>query len=185
MPDIAGAAAATTDITGMIGDINLFLLGKGEAAEAVEAWASLCPSSVSPLAVPPLVSAESAAASPHAKSERQELVAELMVMIAEPAARRRGAAAEAVELMMEWARRVLGVSLFVAKISESNTASLALFSGALGFVESLHVPAFREVHLMRGPGSTGRGPAQKPLSFELIRLQPPTDSSEVSSSASV
>ena len=45
----------------------------------------------------------------------------------------------------------LGISTFIAKISESNAASLALFVGRLGFAECKRIAAFGEVHLVCGP----------------------------------
>lgn len=51
----------------------------------------------------------------------------------------------------------LGVSTFIAKISDCNAASLALFKTRLGFVECKRVPAFGEVHLVCGPAQDLRG----------------------------
>jgi RimJ/RimL family protein N-acetyltransferase len=72
-------------------------------------------------------------------------VAEVMVMVGEPRARRRGFAREAVAGALRYGAERLGVRGFVAKISEDNAASRALFAG-LGFVEAKRVPAFAEVH---------------------------------------
>lgn len=158
----AAAAAAAASPTGMIGDVNLFLLGNDEAAMAGHAWAARArPTGAEEAAA--TASADAAAA-----PEKAPRAAEVMVMVAEPAARRRGFAAEAVELMLGWAVRVLGIGLFVAKISEDNAASLALFS-RLGFVEAARVPAFREVHLVRGGG----GATTAGTAFELLPLPPP------------
>ena len=60
--------------------------------------------------------------------------AEIEIMIAEPRYRRCGIATEALQTMMAFARRTLGVTRFVAKIGYDNTASLKLFlSPALGY----------------------------------------------------
>lgn len=54
-------------------------------------------------------------------------VAEIDVMIAEPGCRRQGLGEETVSLMMGYGADRLGVRLFVAKIHETNAASLHLF----------------------------------------------------------
>jgi len=54
-------------------------------------------------------------------------VAEIDVMIAEPGSRRQGLGEETVSLMMGYGADRLGVRLFVAKIHETNAASLHLF----------------------------------------------------------
>jgi hypothetical protein len=46
-------------------------------------------------------------------------------------------------------RRHLGITAFVAKISEANAPSIELFTQKLGFVEVKRVAAFEEVHLAR------------------------------------
>ena len=63
--------------------------------------------------------------------------AELMVMTADPRARRKGIAAEAVALVMRYGAARLRVERFFVKISEGNAPSLALFE-ALGYVEKGH-----------------------------------------------
>lgn len=96
--------------------------------------------------------------------------AELMIMIAEPAYRRMGLAQEAVKLMMRYGAAPLalpppcprpplihppslagldhcGVASFVAKISDDNAASLAMFTSKLRFVEWAKEPDFEETHL--------------------------------------
>lgn len=152
---IVAAAASAPATSGMVGDVNLFLLGAGEAAQAQEAWATLGP---------PSAEAAAAAAGPKAAA-----AAEVMVMIAAAGARGRGMGAEAVSLMLQWATSTLGVEYFVAKISESNAASLALFGGprGLGFVEAARIPAFGEVHLVRGPGARPARPTPLPLVMPL------------------
>lgn len=121
------------DSVGMVGDVNLFLLGGDEEEEyraLAAAWRGrgAGPGGCAPSPPP--------------------AVAEIMVMIGEPSARRRGLAEEAVRLMMEWGRRHLHAGIFVAKISEGNVESLALFTKKLGFVEVKRVAAFEEVHLV-------------------------------------
>ncbi len=54
-------------------------------------------------------------------------VAEIDVMIADPGSRRQGLGEETVSLMMGYGADRLGVRLFVAKIHETNAASLHLF----------------------------------------------------------
>lgn len=46
-------------------------------------------------------------------------------------------------------RRHLGITAFVAKISEANAPSIELFTKKLGFAEVKRVAAFEEVHLAR------------------------------------
>ena len=60
--------------------------------------------------------------------------AEIEIMIAEPKYRRCGIATEALQTMMAFARRTLGVTRFVAKIGYENAASLKLFlTPSLGY----------------------------------------------------
>ena len=119
----AGAAAPPAyghSTAGMVGDANLFLLDAGAVADDYFGG----------------VAAGGGAA-------------EVMVMIAEPSARRRGLARRAVEALMWYGASALGLRRFVAKISEDNAPSLALFSQKLGFREARRVAAFKEVHLVR------------------------------------
>jgi RimJ/RimL family protein N-acetyltransferase len=44
----------------------------------------------------------------------------------------------------------LRISTFVAKITDSNAASIALFA-KLGFIEAKRIAAFEEVHMVCGP----------------------------------
>eukprot|EP00947_MAST-08B_sp_MAST-8B-sp1_P002736 g2736.t1 len=67
------------------------------------------------------------------ESDSGRRVAEIEVMIAEPAFRRRGMAEEALWMMMAYASGDLGTSRFVAKILQVNKASIALFTAKLGF----------------------------------------------------
>ena len=73
------------ETTGMIGDVNLFLLSEDEAADYHE-----------------LAEARLGPTSSGSEPSKPFRVAEIMIMIAEPSARRKGAAAEAARLMMEW-----------------------------------------------------------------------------------
>lgn len=82
--------------------------------------------------------------------------AEVMVMIAEPAFRRRGYAGEAVRALLRYGAERLGLRRFVAKISEGNAPSRALFA-QLGFREAKRVAAFEEVHLVWEWGGGGGG----------------------------
>lgn len=75
------------------------------------------------------------------------VVAELEVMIAEAASRRKGLAKMALRLMMTYARAELGVEVFVAKVLEGNEASIRLFEDVFDFKEYRKVTAFGEVHL--------------------------------------
>lgn len=142
-----GAAATAGDTRfsccrGMIGDVNLFMLREDEARAMADAWR--CKSSGAEA---------SSSSSSSSSSETPSRAAEVMVMVADTAFRRRGAAAAAVLLMMQWGQRVLGIDIFVAKISEDNAASIALFTKRLGFVEATRVPAFGEVHLVLSLGA--------------------------------
>lgn len=83
-------------------------------------------------------------------SKSKKCSAEVEVMIAEQQARRKGIATHAVLLMMAFAHEHLpAIDEFVAKILNSNTASVALFEKKLGFEEFRRVKAFGEVHLRR------------------------------------
>ena len=73
--------------------------------------------------------------------------AEIEVMIAEERSQRRGLATEALRAMILYAVLDLGCTGFVAKITVSNTPSLALFK-KLGFTQiSNNSAIFQEVHL--------------------------------------
>lgn len=76
-------------------------------------------------------------------------VFEVEVMVAEESFRRRGLAKEAIRLLMCYAVEVLGATGFVAKILDSNEASIRLFQEVLGFTVIKRVPVFHEVHLAR------------------------------------
>ena len=72
--------------------------------------------------------------------------AEVEVMVAEPASRRKGIAREALEMFLAWGRVELGLTRFVAKIGLDNAPSRALFA-ALGFGVKEVCEAFEEVHM--------------------------------------
>mmetsp|Transcript_34213 Transcript_34213/g.75893 ORF Transcript_34213/g.75893 Transcript_34213/m.75893 type:complete len:206 (-) Transcript_34213:1962-2579(-) len=72
--------------------------------------------------------------------------AEIEVMVAEQKSRRKGIAAQALGLFMAYATDKLGVQRFLAKILESNSASITLFD-KLGFQEYKRIAIFKEVHM--------------------------------------
>jgi hypothetical protein len=73
-------------------------------------------------------------------------IAEIEIMIAEPASRRRGIATEALMLFMAYGVSALGVTRFRAKIGEDNVSSLQLFA-KLGYSEVSRSAVFQEVTL--------------------------------------
>ena len=152
----AGRLDGDGDDAGMVGDVNLFVLG-GDEAEDYRERAAAVSVAAREAGEAAGVGGEAGGFKTGAAEETtpplppSAAVVEVMVMIAEPAARRRGLASEAVSLMMEWGRQRLGARVFVAKISDTNAPSLALFA-RLGFREARRVAAFGEVHLMRVVG---------------------------------
>lgn len=74
-------------------------------------------------------------------------IAEIEIMVAEPGSRRNGLATEALQLFMAYGVSALGVTRFRAKIGESNTASLTLFTSKLGYKEVSRSAVFKEVTL--------------------------------------
>ena len=66
-------------------------------------------------------------------------------MIAEKRSRRKGLARQALQMMMQYAIRELKCTKFVAKIGDTNQASLSLFEN-LGFHQVKHSKVFQEVH---------------------------------------
>jgi RimJ/RimL family protein N-acetyltransferase len=72
--------------------------------------------------------------------------AELLIMIAEPAARRQGLAAEAVTLMMRFAEATFHIRRFIVKIASRNLPSQRLFH-KLGFRQFSFDAAFDEIAL--------------------------------------
>ena len=127
----AGAAPAAYghSTRGMLGDANLFLL---DGASVADDYFGGAPCSGG--------------------------AAEVMVMVAEAAYRRRGYAQRAVAALLWYGATALGLRRFVAKISEDNAASLALFTRRLGFREARRVAAFQEVHLALELGADGGAP---------------------------
>ncbi|KAJ2801244.1 N-acetyltransferase 9, partial [Coemansia helicoidea] len=75
--------------------------------------------------------------------------AELEVMIAEQGYSGKGVATEVLALMMHYAVNDVGVTDFVARIKETNSASIHIFTDKLGFVETERAPVFKEVTLRR------------------------------------
>jgi len=73
-------------------------------------------------------------------------VAEMSIMIAEPAARGRGLGQQVARLTIDYAYRELGIRKFTTKIGFENTPSLKLFQG-LGFQEDSRSQVFQEVTL--------------------------------------
>lgn len=130
-----GTSKASEDAScafAMIGDCNLFLLPEDDCEHAEDEWDPAPPQTPQP-----------AAFKPHRRTFEVE------VMIAEERFRRRGLAETAVRLLMQYALAILGATDFVAKILDTNVASLALFQEKLGFLEKKRVPVFHEVHLCR------------------------------------
>lgn len=80
------------------------------------------------------------------KTEEGKNVAEIEVMIAEPAARRKGLAKTALKIMMAFAVEQLKTDIFIAKVLDHNKPSIALFTTALKFEEERIVPVFGEIH---------------------------------------
>ena len=102
---------------GMCGDVNLFIMD----SDASESYSLI-------------------------ESDIPVLAAEIMIMIAEPWARRKGYATEAVHAMMHFGIQVRGIRRFVAKIDDSNQASIGLFT-QLGFRVAKKMPYFSEIHM--------------------------------------
>ena len=137
----AGAAAPAAyghSTRGMLGDANLFLL---DGASVADDYFGGAPCSGG--------------------------AAEVMVMVAEAAYRRRGYAQRAVAALLWYGATALGLRRFVAKVSQDNAASLALFTQRLGFREARRVAAFQEVHLVLEVGEGGLGGG-----FELAQCLP-------------
>ena len=80
--------------------------------------------------------------------------AEAEVMIAEPSARRKGYAQEAVTGLMLYAQEyVSGITKFTAKILQKNLSSINLFTQKLGFHHQRTVAVFEEEHFRLDVGS--------------------------------
>ncbi len=85
-------------------------------------------------------------------TNRELIIGEMEVMIAEEKSRRKGIAQEAVTLLMNYVKRHLSVDHFQAKIGETNHASLSMFRQRLGFKDHRYYKVFEEYHL-RYPNS--------------------------------
>ena len=132
----AGAADADADVAtaGMIGDTNLFFMDEDAAADYAP-----------PPSTPDAATAGAPASSAQPPPPPTVLAAEIMVMIADASARRHGFAREAVRAIMCFGVRARGVRRFVAKISDANAASVALFA-SLGYRLARSMPHFEEQH---------------------------------------
>lgn len=75
--------------------------------------------------------------------------AEVEIMIAEQAARGRGFGRTAACMMMHFAATRLGVRRFVARIGDSNSASIRMFT-RLGFKQESHSEVFHETTFAAG-----------------------------------
>ena len=102
LPNLVYAPATDVEATGVTAR-------SGEGAKASAALAT-APAGACSLPVSPTLSRE----------PRQQRTGELEIMVADPRARRRGAASEALALMIAHARERLGVSRFVAKVTAGN-----------------------------------------------------------------
>lgn len=78
--------------------------------------------------------------------EDQEKVGEIEIMIAEPAARRKGFGKEAVCLMLLFAIKQLDVTMCIAKIGLDNRKSIEMFK-KLHFTEVCRSEVFQEITL--------------------------------------
>ena len=74
--------------------------------------------------------------------------AEIMVMIGENKSRRKGYALDAVLGMMEYGRKYLNITRFIAKISDENEASIKMFRDKLQFIERKKLSFFKETHFV-------------------------------------
>ncbi|KAJ9526255.1 hypothetical protein QJQ45_009729 [Haematococcus lacustris] len=77
-------------------------------------------------------------------------VAEIEIMVAEPACRRRGIAREALQLVQAYAVQRLAVVRFRAKVLEDNEPSLRLFK-QLGYSEARRVQSAIQPFVVRAP----------------------------------
>lgn len=128
--------------------MNIFLLDDDASADYAPPLISDGGSSAA-AATTAVSGASTGAALSDAAPESTPKAAEIMVMIAEPAYRRKGYAREAVVAMLQYAYRELGIRRFVAKITDSNQASLNLFQQKLGFQIVKVMAHFNEIHLAR------------------------------------
>lgn len=128
---VSNEADEAAQLKGLAGDVNIFMLEPDHSEDYCTA---------------------SGAEEESKTTGKPAVTAEIMVMMADPAYRRKGLAVEAVSAMMRFGMESsLGITTFVAKISEDNEASINLFTNKLGFVEAKRIKAFGEVHLVCGP----------------------------------
>lgn len=80
-------------------------------------------------------------------NSNEESRGELEVMIAEPAARRKGFAYQAILMMIAYTHEEMNIRFFEVRISRDNNPSLSLFKDKLGFVEVDFSEFFNEVRL--------------------------------------
>jgi ribosomal protein S18 acetylase RimI-like enzyme len=130
-------------LRGLAGDVNIFMLEADHAEDYAEASGAMEAFRGEETTKEGTAKDVAAATAP--------VSAEIMVMMAEPSCRRKGLAVEAVCSMMRYGMEKLGITTFIAKISEDNAASINLFTSKLGFVEAKRIKAFEEVHLVCGP----------------------------------
>jgi hypothetical protein len=141
----------------MVGDCNLFLLvedeetdgnnadGQGGADSSVMDWSSLA-RETKRNGTPGTIAATSTAASTCIHPSH---TFEVEVMVADVGFRRRGLAEAAVRMLMHYAMTVCGGTRFVAKILDSNSGSIALFTDRLKFRLLKEVKVFHELHYTR------------------------------------
>jgi RimJ/RimL family protein N-acetyltransferase len=123
--EAAGLPRADAVVRAMVGDVNLFFQEEEEDADG-EGGEDGREGRPGPLTT---------------------TAAEAEIMIAAPAARRRGFGRAALRLMLAYAARHCGLRRVTVKVGRGNTASLALFAG-LGFRVLKDVPVFDERHLV-------------------------------------
>ncbi|KAG5479060.1 hypothetical protein LSCM1_02904 [Leishmania martiniquensis] len=144
----------------MIGDCNLFLLEEDDSEEADDfpACAGSSASGPQPRCRSPISTAILSERSPplsSASAVAPSRTFEVEVMVADPAFRRRGLAESAVRMIMQYAVAVCGATRFVAKILQTNTSSIALFTERLKFAPFKEVKVFHEVHFTRSLRTEG------------------------------
>lgn len=81
------------------------------------------------------------------ETQKEELHAEIEVMIAEPSSRRKGIATEAILLMMQYGLLHLKIDKFVAKIIKENQESLNMFTSKLKYKVLRFVEYFEQYEL--------------------------------------
>nr|VZI44732.1 unnamed protein product [Spirometra erinaceieuropaei] len=116
------------EVEAMIGDVNFYLIPAEEAESGGASDLEDLPSPATGLT----------------------FEGEVSVMIAEPTARGRGLAAQAIAACLLYVHKYFteDITAVVAKVSLDNEASLRLFRDKLGFVERKRVLCFNEVDLV-------------------------------------